>query len=57
MAEQLGRILDLFERPVERRIEEVIKVDQTNEDDVFLELTERTSSNRLDPKELRSHSH
>lgn len=34
------RIMDLFEKPIDRRIEEVIKVDQTDEDTVYQELTE-----------------
>jgi hypothetical protein len=36
----MGKILDLFERKIDRRIEEVIKVDQADEDVVFNELTE-----------------
>lgn len=34
------RILDLFDKPIDRRIEEVIKVDQTDEESVYAELTE-----------------
>jgi len=33
-------IRELFERPIDRQIEEVIKVDQSNEDTVYDELTE-----------------
>lgn len=40
MASPFGSILELFDRPLDRRIEEVIKVDQANDDDVYNELTE-----------------
>jgi len=40
MASPFNNIIELFDRPVDRRIEEVIKVDQTNEEDVYNELTE-----------------
>jgi len=37
---QASRIRDLFQADVGRRIEEVVKVDQTNEEDVYNELVE-----------------
>jgi len=40
MADHENTILSLFERPIDRRIEEVIKVDQANEDDVYEEINE-----------------
>lgn len=40
MASPFNNIIELFDRPVDRRIEEVIKVDQTSEEDVYNELTE-----------------
>ncbi|MCL6478738.1 MAG: BREX system P-loop protein BrxC [Peptococcaceae bacterium] len=40
MASPFNNIQELFDRPLDRRIEEVIKVDQTNEDDVYNELIE-----------------
>lgn len=40
MADDQNTILSLFERPIDRRIEEVIKVDQANEDDVYEEMNE-----------------
>lgn len=40
MTSPFNNILELFDRRVDRRIEEVIKVDQTNEEDVYNELVE-----------------
>ncbi len=40
MAKALTRIRDLFQGDIGRRIEEIVKVDQTNEDDVLAELSE-----------------
>jgi len=40
MVTQTARILDLFDRPVARQIEEVVKVDQTNPGAVYEEISE-----------------
>lgn len=36
----INKIIDLFDPKIHRRIEEVIKVDQTNEEDVYQEISE-----------------
>jgi len=40
MPDSQNTIVSLFEKPIDRHIEEVIKVDQTNEEEVYEELTE-----------------
>lgn len=47
MKQPLTLIRDLFQGDIERRIEEVVKVDQTNEEDVYNELTEYVVTDAL----------